>query len=74
MKKKNLKSLKLNKEAISSFNNSEVKGGKLLAPSKELSCYPEDCFTVQSINNYTCDISFMYGSCNISCNPLINCF
>lgn len=73
MKKKNLKSLKLNKQAISNFNRSEVTGGKVLAPTKELSCYEDDCATVQSINNNTCDLSFIHGSCNISCHPLIIC-
>jgi len=72
MKKKNLKSLRLNKEAISSFNHLEVRGGKRLAPTKELSCEPDDCVTVTTIN-VDCDISIMYGSCNLSCNPLLIC-
>ncbi|WP_156169074.1 hypothetical protein [Kordia jejudonensis] len=73
MKKKNLKSLKLNKHAISRFNHTKLSGGKVIRPTKDISCYPEDCHTVQSINDYTCDLSFMYGSCDLSCNPLFIC-
>lgn len=69
MKKKNLKSLKLNKQAISGFHQTEVNGGKNLIPTKQHSCYPDMCFTVISINDYTCDDpSHNYGSCNAACD------
>ena len=69
MKKKNLKSLKLNKQAISGFNHKEIKGGKVIRPTRDLSCYAEDCPTVQSLHDYTCgNESYMYGSCNAACD------
>ncbi|KAB8152330.1 hypothetical protein EZY14_014915 [Kordia sp. TARA_039_SRF] len=68
MKKRNLKSLKLNKKSISRINNHELTGGTGLT-AVELSCH---WFTCHSVNN-DCPSANVKPYCFVKYTEQVDC-
>lgn len=67
MKKKNLKSLKLNKNSVSKINHQTVKGGTGFT-SPNLSCHYFTCASVDCPSAYVKPYCFVKYSFDVNCD------